>query len=117
MIVETLLVGQLQTNCYLIADQQGGEAAIVDPGDEARRILSVAEAFAVRYVINTHAHFDHMAANADVVAATGAPVIATANPGCMMQLEAGLRRHNMTGRVVHVIELLDEAYRVEEDGQ
>jgi Fe-S oxidoreductase len=48
------------------------------------------------------------------VAATGADVIATANPGCMMQLEAGLRRAGLPGRVVHVVELLDEAYRAEE---
>ncbi len=45
------------------------------------------------------------------IAATGADVIATANPGCMAQLEAGLRRHHLPGRVVHVVELLDEAYR------
>ncbi len=51
------------------------------------------------------------------VAATGATVIATANPGCMIQLEAGLRRHGMSGRVVHVIELLDEAYRAEEQAE
>jgi len=44
------------------------------------------------------------------IAATGASVIATANPGCMAQLEAGLRRHRLPGRVVHVVELLDEAY-------
>jgi Fe-S oxidoreductase len=50
------------------------------------------------------------------VAATEAAVIATANPGCMMQLEAGLRRHGLPGRVAHVIELLDEAYRREEQG-
>ena len=48
------------------------------------------------------------------VIATDAPVIATANPGCMLQLEAGLRRHDVPGRVVHIIELLDEAYRAEE---
>jgi glycolate oxidase iron-sulfur subunit len=42
---------------------------------------------------------------------TGADVIATSNPGCMTQLEAGLRRHRMNGRVVHVVELLDRAYR------
>jgi glyoxylase-like metal-dependent hydrolase (beta-lactamase superfamily II) len=63
MILKTLSVGQLQTNCYLIAEQQGGEAAIIDPGDEAGMIARAAEAFTVRYVINTHAHFDHMAAN------------------------------------------------------
>ena len=37
-------------------------------------------------------------------------IIATANPGCMAQLAAGLRRHRLPGRVVHVVELLDEAY-------
>lgn len=50
----------------------------------------------------------------DDVATTDAQVIATANPGCVMQLEAGLRRHKLPGRVVHVVELLDEAYRREE---
>ena len=45
------------------------------------------------------------------VASTGASVIATANPGCHLQLEAGLRLHGLPGRVVHVVELLDEAYR------
>lgn len=45
------------------------------------------------------------------VRATGATVIATANPGCMAQLEAGLRRHDLRGRVVHVVELVDRAYR------
>ncbi|MDP2675454.1 MAG: heterodisulfide reductase-related iron-sulfur binding cluster, partial [Dehalococcoidia bacterium] len=45
------------------------------------------------------------------IAATGAELIAAANPGCMAHLEAGLRRHRMRGRVVHVVELLDEAYR------
>jgi Fe-S oxidoreductase len=47
----------------------------------------------------------------DDVQATGATIIATANPGCMMQLEAGLRQRGLKARVVHVIELLDEAMR------
>jgi glycolate oxidase iron-sulfur subunit len=45
----------------------------------------------------------------DDVASTGATVIATANPGCMMQLEAGVRQRGMQARVAHVIELIDEA--------
>ncbi|HEY8491688.1 MAG TPA: heterodisulfide reductase-related iron-sulfur binding cluster [Dehalococcoidia bacterium] len=44
------------------------------------------------------------------VAATGAAVVATANPGCMIQLEAGLRQRGLPGRVLHVVELLDQAY-------
>ncbi|MBI2872027.1 MAG: (Fe-S)-binding protein [Chloroflexi bacterium] len=49
----------------------------------------------------------------EAVAQTGAPVVATANPGCMLQLQAGLAERGIRGRVCHVVELLDEAYRQE----
>ena len=45
------------------------------------------------------------------VAATGAQIVATANAGCALQLEAGLKRYGLSGRVAHVVELLDEAYQ------
>jgi glycolate oxidase iron-sulfur subunit len=45
------------------------------------------------------------------VNATGAERIATANPGCMLQLRAGVEKHGHGQRVSHVIEILDEAYR------
>ncbi|HKW96970.1 MAG TPA: heterodisulfide reductase-related iron-sulfur binding cluster [Bryobacteraceae bacterium] len=45
------------------------------------------------------------------VNSTGAEIIATANPGCMLQLEAGVRIHGKGQGVVHVVEILDEAYR------
>jgi glycolate oxidase iron-sulfur subunit len=44
------------------------------------------------------------------IAATGAELVATGNPGCMMQIGAGLRRAGIRARVVHPVELLDEAY-------
>ena len=47
----------------------------------------------------------------ETVNRTGADVIATANPGCMLQLRAGVAMHGKSQRVVHVVELLDEAYR------
>jgi glycolate oxidase iron-sulfur subunit len=47
----------------------------------------------------------------DHALATGASIIATANPGCALQLEAGLRRRRSPVRVRHVVELLDAAYR------
>ena len=50
------------------------------------------------------------------VAATGADVIATANPGCVIQLENGLRRAGVQGRVCHVVDILDEAYGAEAAG-
>ena len=48
------------------------------------------------------------------ISATGAEQVVTANPGCMMQIEQGLRLLGHPGRVVHVVDVLDEAYRAEE---
>jgi glycolate oxidase iron-sulfur subunit len=45
----------------------------------------------------------------DDIGRTGASTVATANPGCMMQIEGGFALRGRAGRVVHVIELLDEA--------
>jgi glyoxylase-like metal-dependent hydrolase (beta-lactamase superfamily II) len=49
---------------------------VIDPGGNPKRILKAIEevGLTIRYVLNTHCHFDHMGANADVVAATGAPL-------------------------------------------
>lgn len=47
-------------------------------------------------------------------AATGADTVVTANPGCVIQLEAGLRLAGIPGRVCHVVDILDESYRGEE---
>jgi glycolate oxidase iron-sulfur subunit len=52
-----------------------------------------------------------LAGKMEAVNATGAGIIATANPGCMLQLEAGVRLHGNRQRVMHVVELLDEAYK------
>jgi glycolate oxidase iron-sulfur subunit len=45
------------------------------------------------------------------VKTTGAEIVATANPGCMLQLQAGVRMHGKRQRVMHVVELLDLAYK------
>lgn len=74
MVVKTLAVGPIQTNCYLIGCSKTLEGAVIDPGWDAPRILAEAEAhgITIKYVLNTHAHWDHVSANADVVEATGA---------------------------------------------
>jgi glycolate oxidase iron-sulfur subunit len=50
-----------------------------------------------------------LASKMDDIERTGADCIATANPGCMMQLEAGVRQRGLRAEVVHVIELIDRA--------
>lgn len=74
MILHTIVVGITQTNCYLLGCEQSHEAAVIDPGGHPERILAGLKEHGLtpRYVLNTHCHFDHMAANADILAATGA---------------------------------------------
>ena len=48
------------------------------------------------------------------IAATRAPLVATGNPGCLMQIGAGLRQAGMTARVVHPVDLLDASYAASE---
>jgi glyoxylase-like metal-dependent hydrolase (beta-lactamase superfamily II) len=74
--VEMLTVGQIAENCFLLRRQGSDRLLIVDPGEEAERILAaVAETGAeVEAILLTHCHFDHIGAVAPVAAATGAPV-------------------------------------------
>ena len=73
--VETITVGPLQVNCYLLGDPGSKEAVLIDPGDEAGRILRTVTGgeWKVREVLVTHAHFDHVLAAREVVAALGVP--------------------------------------------
>jgi len=72
-----LIVGQLQVNCYILADEETKEAIVIDPGDDVDDILSIIrdKGLTVKYIINTHAHFDHVGANAQLKKATGAEIL------------------------------------------
>jgi hydroxyacylglutathione hydrolase len=74
LITRQLVVGPIQTNCYVVADEATATAAVIDPGGDVEDILAAADEMGVeiRYVINTHAHFDHTAGDADLIAATHA---------------------------------------------
>ena len=70
-------VGPLQENCYIVRAAGSDRAVIVDPGDEAERILGALQALEITTVdaiLLTHTHFDHVGAVAEVGRATGAPV-------------------------------------------
>ena len=61
MKIRVLQVGAIGTNCYLLEDENTNIAAVVDPGDEADRILAQAKADGVeiKFILLTHAHYDH----------------------------------------------------------
>lgn len=86
MRIETLPVGPLDTNCYVVivdsssspvADQKK-EAIVIDPGDEASVIFDVIEKnnLDVKLVLITHAHWDHIGAVAEIAKKTGAKIAA-----------------------------------------
>jgi hydroxyacylglutathione hydrolase len=72
-----LVVGPLQVNCFILADEKIRAAIVIDPGDDAVDILKVLrdKGLTVRHIVNTHAHFDHVGANAAVKEATGAELL------------------------------------------
>jgi len=73
--VEMLTVGAVAENCFLLRKQGSDRVLIVDPGEEAERILAAAQELGeVEAILITHTHFDHVGAVAPVARATGAPV-------------------------------------------
>jgi hydroxyacylglutathione hydrolase len=77
LILETLVVGPLQTNCYILGDEKSKDAVVVDPGGDFEEIEQELRnlSLKVRYIVLTHGHFDHTDALAKLKKATGAEVL------------------------------------------
>jgi glyoxylase-like metal-dependent hydrolase (beta-lactamase superfamily II) len=77
LILKTLVVGPIQSNCYIIGCERTREAAVIDPGGDADRILITLAKDRLRCVciINTHGHFDHSADNKRLKEVTGAQLL------------------------------------------
>lgn len=72
-----LTVGQVAENTYIFRREESDTALIIDPGEEAERILATLEQLGIEKleaILLTHTHFDHIGAVAPIAKATGAPV-------------------------------------------
>ena len=76
MDVRSFTVGPVAENCYVARREGSDRGIVVDPGEEAERILAAVEelGIGVDAILLTHCHFDHIGAVAPVAKATGAPV-------------------------------------------
>lgn len=74
MRIERIIVGPLETNCYIL--HGNGEGIVIDPGFEGDRILEIAKSLNVEVesILLTHGHYDHIGAVAEIVRKTGAKV-------------------------------------------
>ncbi len=66
----------MAVNCYIVRWRGTNEAFVIDPGEEASRILDllIKHSLTVKAIINTHGHGDHIGANAELIKTTGAPL-------------------------------------------
>jgi len=75
--VRMFTVGPVQENCFFVRREGSETAVVVDPGEEADRLISALDALGITTVdaiLLTHTHFDHVGAVAPLAKATGAPV-------------------------------------------
>ena len=69
MKVSMMQVGPIGTNCYILEDESAHQAAVIDPGGDAPRLLAALKGLDVRYILLTHGHYDHTGAAAELAAA------------------------------------------------
>ncbi len=77
MIIRSITVGPVMTNCYVVGCEETRKGVIIDPGDEVDLILLEAaeEKLSIEHIINTHGHFDHVGGNSRIKEVTGADLM------------------------------------------
>lgn len=88
MKYELVVVGALETNCYLVYDEETRECAVIDPGADPEKIISTIAELELKPVIvlNTHGHVDHIGANSDIVQKYAVPLAMHAADTGMLQV-------------------------------
>jgi hydroxyacylglutathione hydrolase len=88
MKYEIVVVGALDTNCYLVYCEETRACAVVDPGADPEKIIATIADLELKpaLVLNTHGHVDHIGANSDIVRKYGVPLAMHAADTDMLQV-------------------------------
>ena len=87
MKVHTLVLGALQTNCYILADEETKDAIVIDAPDSAEEIINFLNSnnYNLKEIVLTHGHFDHILALEKLKSLTNAPVSIHQNGGVFLK--------------------------------
>ena len=94
MIFESLAVGPLEVNCYIVACESSREGIVVDPGGDVEQIAALAERhnLKIHTIINTHGHFDHLGGNKQALKRFNARLLIHQADAPMLSMSAEVAR-------------------------
>ncbi|RPJ36182.1 MAG: MBL fold metallo-hydrolase [Deltaproteobacteria bacterium] len=77
MFIQQIEVGRFSVFAYLLGEDAGGDGLVIDPADDADEIIALAKSkkIAIKTILNTHAHVDHIMGNEEMKRKTGAKII------------------------------------------
>lgn len=112
MNIKTIPVGQLETNCYVVINEDRLECVVIDPGDESNTIMDYIEEnrLCCKAIMLTHGHFDHVGAVNEIVEETGCTVyINPRDEGCKVGMSGMMFKLPEGGRLYDDGDVVTEA--------
>ncbi len=96
MKIQALTVGPIMENCYILYDEKTLDGIIIDPGDDADKILQIVNRLKlqIKYIVNTHGHADHIGANSELLAKLPTAKLAIHPDDAPMLTDTGLNLSN-----------------------
>ncbi len=103
MLIKSLCLGHVQTNCYIVTDEESRQCAVIDPGAEPNTVMNYLESNNLNctHILLTHGHFDHTGAVEDVMRQTGATVYMHKKDVRRNLLEMGFRYNPPKGTLYY----------------
>ena len=94
MIIETIPVGPLQVNGYILGCERSREGVVIDAGGDVDRLLAriTKLGLSIRYLLDTHGHFDHVGGNRAFLEATGAKFLIHERDAFLLSMAADAGR-------------------------